>query len=275
VEFSRDGKAMAFSSGSAAGSLLTIRRAGHPDVVANLGEYENNVNPDGKRTYGILAGGNACARAFFAEVTGLDATYKGAKDSHAYQVAALPRGAFAVADAGGNDILRVSRTGHISTLAVLPRQPITFTQAQATALGAPDCVVGVTYAWEPVPTDVEVGRHRSLWVSTLAGGPEDPSLGGRGSVYKISKWGSIRRVAKGLSGATNLALGHRGNVYVTELFAGDIARVSRYGKVSKAVSVESPVSVEVHGHHLYVGVIGDIDEKTGEVKAPGRMVRFW
>ena len=33
---------------------------------------------------------------------------------------------------------------------------------------------------------VEVGPHHRLYVTTLPGGPEDPSFGARGSVYKLS-----------------------------------------------------------------------------------------
>ncbi len=96
-------------------------------------------------------------------------------DSHPYQLATLPGGAWAVAEAAGNGILRVSKRGHISLVALLPRQPITFTQAQVDALGAPDCLVGVRYAFEPVPTDVERDRRGNLWVSVLPGGPESPA----------------------------------------------------------------------------------------------------
>jgi hypothetical protein len=68
----------------------------------------------------------------------------GLPPSHPYVVASLGRGSWAVADAGANAILKVSATGQ-------------------------------------VPTDVEVGPLGQPWVSTLPGGPEDPSLGARGS----------------------------------------------------------------------------------------------
>ncbi len=55
------------------------------------------------------------------------------------------------------------------------------TKESAAALELPDCVVGVTYAFEPVPTDVEVGKDGYLYVTTLPGGPESPALGARGS----------------------------------------------------------------------------------------------
>ncbi len=41
-------------------------------------------------------------------------------DSHPYAVASLGDGSWAVADAGGNDILKVDSRGHVSVIAVLP-----------------------------------------------------------------------------------------------------------------------------------------------------------
>ncbi len=275
VEFSQDGKTMAFAGGSEKGGLLTLRRAGHPDVVADLGQYEQTVNPDRNITYGITKGGNQCARDFLSAASGLPATYKGAKDSHAYQVAALPHGAFAVAEAGGNAILKVTAKGVISVLSLLPRQPHKFTAAEAQALDAPSCIVGVTYAFEAVPTDVEVGKNGRLWVTTLAGGPEGPQLGARGKVYTIERWGKATQFAKGLLGATNLAVASSGKIYVTELFNGRVAAVSKTGHVSTAIPIKgSPVSVEVKDGHIYVGLLGDVNFETGEVKSPGKIYRF-
>ena len=274
VEFTPDGKTMAFASSSEAGSTLTIRRHGKRDVVADLGRYEEKKNPDGRVTYGIIRNGNKCAADYLAEATGGPSTYKGIVESHPYQVAYLGKGAWAVADAAANAVLRVNKWGRISTLSVLPRQPIKFTAAHVAAMQAPSCVKNVVYAFEPVPTDVERSSHGKLMVSTLPGGPEGPALGGRGSVYKVWPSGYARRVATGFVGATNLALAPRGTIYVTELFANRISKVSRWGKVSKAVDVERPAAVEFKGHTLYVGVMADQDFETGEVLAPGRIVKF-
>ena len=123
-----------------------------------------------------------------------------------------------VADAGGNDLLKVDNKGHVSTLAVLPRQPVTLTAGVATALGLPDCVVGAVYNFEAVPTDVEVTNHGFV-VSLLPGGPEDPSLGPQGSVYFVHGH-HAHKIAGGLSGATNIALAPHGRIFVTELYAG-------------------------------------------------------
>ena len=71
----------------------------------------------------------------------------------------------------------------------------------AAAFGLDPCVVGHTYAFEPVPTDVEQGPGGKLYVSTLPGGPEDGSLGPLGSVYLVDpRSGSVTLLAAGFSG---------------------------------------------------------------------------
>lgn len=250
--------------------MLTIRRPGRRPVVANLGAYENRVNPDRRNTYGILAGGSPCAedaakRAFHVD----DATYHGVLDAHPYQVVALPRGAWAVADAAANAILQVNKRGRISTRAVLPPQVHKITASEAGALHEP-CLAGVTYGFEPVPTDVERDRRGNLWVSTLPGGAEGPELGARGSVYRVGKHGGVQRRATGFLGATNLALAG-GKVYVAELFNNRVATIRR-GRVVTAVSIERPVSVEATRHKLYVGQLADIFGPG--TPSPGGIYRF-
>jgi hypothetical protein len=260
VEFSRNGKVMAVASGNPAPGgtpqRVTLVR-GKKRVIAEVGRYEQSANPDGNVTYGITTGASAACKAQ-VETPQPDGppgppvpvTYKGAVDSNPYQLAALRGGAFALADAGGNTILRIGARGRISTIAVLPRQRITLTTAQATALRAPDCA-GETYATEPVPTDVERGPNGSLLVTTLPGGPESPALGARGSVYRISKHGAVSRVATGFLGATNLAV-YKGRVYVTEFFSGNITKFGRGGRFVRA-NVPGAVSIEASRGKLYIG----------------------
>lgn len=267
VEFTRNGRTMAIASGSPMGSApqrVTFVRGHRAPVVADILAYEKRVNPDRNVTYGVIAGGNPTCDTALGGLTGGPATYQGIVDSHPYQLAPLRRGAFALADAGVNAILRIGPRGGMSTIAVLPRQPITFTPAQATALGVPSCA-GVTYAFESVPTDVEHGPNGSLLVSTLPGGPESPALGARGSVYQVSRRGAVSRVATGFLGATNLAVAH-GKIYVSELFSGRITQVGRGGRRT-ALHVASPVSVEVTRHKLYVGTLGS------GPSAPGTVIR--
>ena len=282
IDVIRGGQTYAFTSSNDdhSATTLTIRTKGRPDVVADLSGYEKTVNPDRHATYGVVSGGTSCAPgeldAFFQKAFQLPATYRGQVDSHPYAVAYLGDGAWAVADAGGNDVLRVDRHGHVSTIAVLPPQPVTLSASQVATLGAPSCLAGATYNFEAVPTDVERGTHGTLWVSTLPGGPEDPSLGARGSVYTVNPWKhSSKRVATGLLGATDLALGHDGAVYVAELFAGKVTKLN-HGRTSTVVSTASPLSVEVKGDSLYVGTLADITfgPSGPVVNAPGSITRY-
>ncbi|MEW1955866.1 ScyD/ScyE family protein [Terrabacter sp. NPDC080008] len=282
IDVIQGGRTYAFTSSNEdhSATSLTIRTKGRKDVVADLSKYEKRHNPDHRNTYGVVAGGKTCAPgqldAYFQKNFGVPATYKGHVDSHPYAVAYLGDGAWAVADAGGNDILRVDRHGHVSTIAVLPPQPVKLSAAQVAALGAPACLAGATYNFEPVPTDVERGEHGMLWVSTLPGGPEDPRLGARGSVYTVNPWRhSTKRVATGFLGATNLALGCDGSVYVAELFGNKVTRL-KHGHTSTVLKTDRPLSIEVKGSWLYVGTLADVSFGPGApvVKAPGSITRY-
>ena len=281
VDVSRNGRSIAWTSTTfpttpdeILQSSLTIRTQGKKDIVADLAKYERTRNPDGHVTYGAIAGSNACADAAFAQLTGGPARYRGLVDSHPYAVAAWGD-SWIVADAAGNDLLKVDAKGRVSTVAVLPRQSVKITKAMAAGLGAPNCVVGVTYAFEPVPTDVEVDYQGNLIVSTLPGGPEDPSLGARGSVYTVNAHtGKASRLATGFLGATNVAIGPDG-VYVAELFAGKVTKVGWNGTKKTFAKVANAVSLEVRGGWLYAGTLADMDMETGQVSGPGTVQRFW
>lgn len=224
--------------------------------TVDLRAFEERRNPDAGVSYGI-DNPTPCQQEAFAPLGG--ATYKGLVDSHAYAVAALPHGAWLVADAGGNDILKVDRYGRIRVVSVLPRQATTITAGAAAALGLPDCVVGAVYHFEPVPTDVEVGKDGRLIVSLLPGGPEDPSLGARGSVLSVSqRTGAARTVASGFLGATNVAIGDRGRIYVSELFGGKISVIER-GRVRTYVRLDSPLGLVWSRGTLYAGTLAPTD----------------
>lgn len=176
-----------------------------------------------------------------------------------------------VGDAGGNDLLQVDRHGRISVLSVLPRQPTTISASGAAALGLPDCVVGAVYNFEPVPTDVEVAANGRLVVSLLPGGPEDPSLGARGAVYSVNpRTGHATRLAGGFAGATNVALGSHGRIFVSELFAGRISVID-HGRVRPYVDLAGPLGLTYAHGTLYAGTSGPTDAE-GNPTGPGTIV---
>lgn len=239
-------------------------------IYANTHAYEAKSNPDKKYHYGVKHPSKCVSDALKAmQPHPWPVSYKGGIDSHAYSVAAL-KNRWVVADAGANALFSVSASGKVSTLAVLPPQPYTFDKAGAAALKLPDCVIGVTYAFESVPTDVEVGRDGYLYVTTLPGGDESPALGARGKVYRVHpRTGKATVAASGFLGATNLAIGKRGEVYVAELFGGKITKLS-LGKRSTLVPLPGVVAVETGSDgSVWAATIGN-----PEMGAPGTIVKI-
>jgi hypothetical protein len=233
----------------------------HADTLA----YEQANNPDQVNTYGI-ANPTQCQSDLLEPLGG--ANYTGAIDSHAYSVAKWGR-SWLLADAGGNDLLKIDGRGHISTVAVFPPQQIKVTQAFLDASFPPDvdtsCLLGATYGFEPVPTDVEVGRDGYLYVTTLPGGAEDDSLGANGAVWRVSPWsGHVKKIASGFLGATNLALSN-GKIYVTELFAGRVSVVDGHHG-SPYVDLPGALSIEAGPHGtLYAGTFGAFSQSASTI----------
>ncbi|HEY3547049.1 MAG TPA: ScyD/ScyE family protein [Propionicimonas sp.] len=227
-------------------SGLVIDGPGGSKVTADTFAYERSINPDHGVLYGIPNASRCVIDALWP--MRIPAYFTGRDDSGARSVAAYGKD-FIVADAGGNTLLRITRAGKISVLAVLPPQPLTFTAELAAKYGLPDCVVGLTYDFEPVPTDVEVGRDGYLYVTTRAGGPDGLDLGARGKVYRVNAYnGEAEELASGLAGATNLALAG-GRIYVVEADAGRISVLKR-GVLSAYLNLPGVVAVEAGRHGM-------------------------
>lgn len=219
---------------------------GAPTVLADVHAFETASNPDGDVTYGLLETDPACLDQI-SEDAFLPGTYTGIVDAHPYATT-TSRGTTYVADAGMNAILAHDRRG-LRTVAVLPPQPLVVTADVAGQVGWPECVVGETYWWEPVPTDVEVGPRGQLYVTALPGGPEDPDVA-RGVVFTVDpRRGTVRQIATGFVTATDLAVTPTGTVYVAELFGGKISVVER-GRLRTLVEVPLPGAVEWTGKGL-------------------------
>ena len=240
--------------------LRAMDSAGNSRTIADLGAYEAQANPDQVNNYGFVDLPAECAAQFAPDAPAGPASYSGKVDSHPYASLAL-RGGIYVADAGSNSIQRVGYNGAISTLAVLPAsEPYPVSAELAARAGYPACVAGYSYRFEPVPTDIEVGPGGWLYVTSLPGGPEDASLGARGSVYKVNpKTGAVVQVATGFVGATGLAVSvTTGAFAVTELYGGPTGT----GQVSVvapgestptlSVPVAAPAAIELRRNSLYV-----------------------
>lgn len=217
--------------------LVEIRPNGSSRTLASLLDYEEANNPDAGQTYGFVGLPAGCLSRVPPEL----APYQGIIESNPYKVATLNPFTFAVADAAGNSILRVT-DGTVSTVAILPPIPQRITLGNFRQLGLPLCTVGRDYQSEPVPTDVEVGPDGYWYVTALPGGPELP---GYGSVYRVDpNSGSVELVTRGLSGAVDLAVADDGTIYVAEIFGNKISQYAD-GTLSTVVDVFSPGAVEI------------------------------
>lgn len=245
-------------------ALLRQRLAnGTVRTIADLYAFEKAHNPDAVNEYGFRHLSASCAAQVPAAFGGQP--YTGRVDSHPYAVTNARDGGWYVADAAANDILKVEPNGTVTTVAVMHQQKLVLTAANAATLGLPACTVGKRYNFEPVPTDVELGRTRdNLYVTLLPGGPEDPSLGARGSIVHIfgctgpcadnpDITGDQNPVAHGLFGATSLTMDPKGTIYVTELFANRVSVITDAGPVP-LVSLSAPAGIDFANGRLYVSV---------------------
>lgn len=247
--------------------IRSIDRRGTVRTLADTGAYEIANNPDGDVVYGARGISDECAAQWPTPDPNdpegpPPATYTGDVNPHPYATLPGPHGATFVADAGANSIQRVGRSGRITTLALMPAQPITITADLASAIGLPACAVGLRYFFDPVPTDVEWGRDGWLYVSLLPGGPEDASLGARGAVYKVHPVsGRTVKVAGGFLGATNLAVSPNGDVYVSEIVGNRVSVLKRGSKAPKTfAALPWATSVEYAHGALYATASPELED---------------
>lgn len=177
-------------------------------------------------------------------------------DSNPFGVEALRDGSVLVADAGGNDLLRVSTTGSIETVARLKPRVVAVPKGLPAKGpdGKPLPKAGTKVPSEAVATSVTVGADGYWYVGELRGFPATP---GTSQIWRI-KPGSVgavcdpakpydtdcSRYADGLTSIVDLAADSRGSIYAVELSklswlamemkvkgseVGGLFKVSRYG----------------------------------------------
>jgi hypothetical protein len=243
---SADEGKLRFTTGSddnKSGGVWTFDALGNLQQLADTWAYEKANNPDGKFKYSFLRTPKSCIAQLSHDVP---RPYTGRKETHAYATA-VHGGTTYVADAGANDVLAISPTGVVSTVAALKPVKVKITRTIAKSLQLPNCTVGRKFALEAVPTDVEVGPDGMLYVTSLPGGPEDPSLGLNGRVLRIDPTtGKVTTVVEGLLSPTGVAVASNGDLYVAQLFRGVISKVrAGSSKARTYVRVPLPAAVEV------------------------------
>ncbi|MEO6512775.1 MAG: ScyD/ScyE family protein [Nocardioides sp.] len=219
-------------------------------MLANVGAYEAKKNPDKGQAYGLVNPSAECVASWPVKQAG-PPTYTGVVDSHPYSTYTTSKGVY-VGEAAGNDILWIDNAGKIKTIAVLPTTDVVISAAASAELKIPACA-GATYRLEPVPTDVELGPDGWLYVSSLPGGPESAALGANGRVYKVNpKSGKVKMVATGFVGTVDLAVANNGDIYVAQLFAGEISKIKSGSSTPKTfLKVNMPGAVEWTKDALY------------------------
>ncbi|WP_167736549.1 ScyD/ScyE family protein [Nocardioides sp. 1609] len=144
-------------------------------------------------------------------------------DSNPFDVLALRDGTVLVADAAGNDVLRVHRDGTIETVARL--RPRTVETPAGLPPGTPPA--GTPVVSEAVATSLAVDRRGDIYVGELRGFPATP---GTSQVWRIEAGSTdavcdpedpygddCRRHADGLTSVVDLAAGPSGDVYAVSL----------------------------------------------------------
>lgn len=256
--FNSNGPVIAYTLSNQNGSFLKaynpmvtrrgdiIDGGGEPDALADLGAYEADNNPDGGQRYGIKRLGGCDVPRMFRP-------YRGIVESNPYAVGRSADGSWLVADAAANAVLRVTESGNVSTVAVMPVQHIRINRAIAGQFGLPRCAVGKTMRYEPVPTDVEEDANGKIFVTLLPGGEGPTAV--RGKLLRVNPDnGRVRTFARGFTGATNLAIAP-GRIFVAELFGGQITEVNRASREKSLYSAQNaPASVDWFDGALYATV---------------------
>ena len=196
------------------GRLYGFTPFGRVHRIADLAGFEGQADPDGQGA-----------------------------DSNPTSVLNVRHG-FVAVDAGGNDLLRVSPRGSVSTIAVFPNHPLD--------------VPGFPPEYQAVPTAVAKGPD-AYYVSQLTGFPFP--VGGA-NIYKVKPGKAPQVYASGLTNVTDLAFGRDGSLYVVQIAkngllsgdpAGEVIKIARNGK---RTSVASEGLVEPYG--VAIGRRGEI-----------------
>jgi hypothetical protein len=168
-------------------ALYRLDRRGNVRRLADLGAYEQRRNPDA---------GQPSAK----------------RDSNPFSVDATGQ-RILVTDAGGNDLLRVTRRGQVSTLTTFP-----FGQAPApAAVNAPP---GTLLPVQPVPTGVVRGSNGVAYVGQLTGFPFPM---GAANVFRVAGAGPPQVQAGGFTNIVDIGLGDDGALYVLQISTQGLA----------------------------------------------------
>jgi len=208
--FERTSEQVVQAFGHRAGLLGTVLQAppgGPVHVAADMFAFEASNNPDGDVV-----------------------------DTNPYGVLARPGDRSVVADAGGNDLLRVGPNG-VSVLAVFPPQMVD----APPFLGLPP---GAQIPAQSVPTSLAQGPDGAFYVGELTG---FPFAKGRARVWRVVPGQAPAVFATGFTNIIDVTFGPNGGMYVLELVkngllqagtdpSGALTRIGRDGSRTEVAS---------------------------------------
>jgi len=225
------------------GRLLWARPFGALHAFANISRYEALHDPDRKGF-----------------------------DSDPYSVIAR-RSDYLVADAAGNDVLRVDAAGRVQLFHVFPNVR---TGSCASQHDPSPRFPGCNF----VPTSLATDAAGHVYVGGLSS-----LTPGQGQVVKLSADGKhVLRVYHGFWGVTGLAVNARGVIYVSELFrpeahpanpqiTGVLTRINRDGTRShRDIPFPAGVAIDSHGR-VYVSA-WSVASESG-LAGPGTSGQVW
>ncbi len=185
--------------------------------------------------------------------------------SNPFGLAVGPDGNLWVADAGGNDLLKIDpATGQVEVVVVFDGVPSPI----------PNPNRGGAMESDPVPTGVTFDEDGNLYVSLL---PGFPFLPGSAKVVKVASDGEVSDYATGLTRLTDLRTGPDGHLYAVSIDrfteqgpvpnSGAIIRIGE-GTTSEEVlsGLSFPTSIDFNvAGDAYVTINGTGAPGTGEV----------
>lgn len=194
--------------------LHVIGRGGEPRKIVNLFQFEATYNPH-------------------------TAAAPNLPDSNPYDVQALGPHHALVADAGGNDLLRIDRSGQVKVLAVFPDEVVSTANIKSLAgcpSPAPFCSLPDAMPAQPVPTSIAIDKKGYIYVGELKG---FPAPAGESNIWRISPKANGARCGEspdcvkvfdgGFTSVIDLAFGEDGLLYVTEFDEKSWAAVEIFG----------------------------------------------
>lgn len=193
-------------------------------------------------------------------------------DSDPYAVLAYGSG-WLVADAAGNDVLRVDKWGHISVFHVF--RNVT-TGACAGQFDPTPAFPGCHF----VPTSLATDRWGNVYVGGLSS-----LTPGEAQVVKLDKHGHTRARWGGFSAVTGVAVGRDGSLYVSQLFAdeahpidptvqGVLTRI--HGSHRTNVDVPFPAGVAVDRHNnVYVSAFSVLPDTGAGIPGVDTSGQVW